>query len=163
MEIILRILMIGVGATLVMDAWLLLLKKTGQPTMNFALFGRWVGHLTHGAWSHPGIAKSPPITGEAALGWSAHYAIGLVFAAALLLIAGPDWARAPTFLPALITGLITVLAPLLILQPAMGAGIASSKTPTPMLNCMRSIVTHSVFGVGLYLAALLSARIAPHL
>lgn len=156
-EITLRILLIGVGATIVMDAWLLLLARMGLPTMNFALLGRWVGHLARGTWAHDAIAKAEPIRREVLLGWITHYATGIAFAALLLLVRGLEWARAPTFLPALLIGLATVIAPLLILQPAMGAGIASSKTPAPLLSCCRSLLNHTVFGVGLYLAALVSA------
>jgi hypothetical protein len=42
---------------------------------------------------------------------------------------------------------------LLVMQPAMGAGVASSKTRTPLRNCIKSIATHTVFGIGLYVAA----------
>jgi hypothetical protein len=52
-----------------------------------------------------------------------------------------------------------VLAPLFILQPALGAGIASSKTPAPVFNTVKSLVTHMVFGLGLYLAASATAWI----
>ena len=40
--------LLGIGATAVMDAWLLLLKRLGVPTLNFAFIGRWVGHLLRG-------------------------------------------------------------------------------------------------------------------
>ena len=56
---------------------------------------------------------------------------------------------------------LRVLAPLLILQPALGAGIASSKTEAPVFNCIKSLVTHTVFGFGLYLAALATASLLP--
>jgi hypothetical protein len=79
------------------------------------------------------------------------------------MAAGSDWVRAPTLLPALLTGILTVLAPLLVLQPAMGAGIASTRTQAPLLNSLKSLANHTVFGVGLYLAALMSAGIAPSL
>ncbi|RZJ03252.1 MAG: DUF2938 family protein, partial [Haliea sp.] len=55
------------------------------------------------------------------------------------------------------TGLLTVAAPWLLMQPAMGAGIASCRTPAPMKNRIRSLVNHAVFGLGLYLAAVLVA------
>jgi hypothetical protein len=153
----LRILLIGVGATIVMDAWLLLLKRAGLPTMSFSLLGRWVGHLAQGTWAYASPATAPPLKSETLLGWVSHYAVGIAFAAILVLMAGLDWARAPTLFPALLAGIVSVLAPLLILQPAMGAGIASSKTRAPLANCMRSLANHTVFGVGLYLAARLSA------
>lgn len=54
--------------------------------------------------------------------------------------------------PALVLGIATVAVPLFLIQPAMGAGFASSKTPTPGKNCLRSVISHAVFGVGLYLA-----------
>jgi hypothetical protein len=50
-------------------------------------------------------------------------------------------------------GVATVAAPLLVMQPAMGAGFAASRTPTPLKNCLRSTVNHAVFGLGLYGAA----------
>jgi hypothetical protein len=58
-----------------------------------------------------------------------------------------------TLLPALVIGIVTAIAPLFILQPALGAGIASSKTPRPVFNSIKSLATHTVFGLGLYLAA----------
>jgi hypothetical protein len=85
----------------------------------------------------------------------------VTFAALLLVTFGMKWGRSPSLLPALLVGIVTVLAPLLILQPALGAGIASSKTPTPVFNCMKSLVTHTVYGFGLYLAALVAASLIP--
>ena len=45
------------------------------------------------------------------------------------------------------------------LQPGMGAGVASSKTARPVFNSIKSVVTHTVFGFGMYLAALATASI----
>lgn len=154
-----RVAMVGVGATVVMDAWLLLLKAAKVPTLNFAYIGRWFGHLAHGRWSHDAIARSPPIRGELAIGWGVHYATGIAFAALLVAICGGGWLRHPQLLPALALGIGTVLIPFLVMQPAMGAGIASRRTPTPLRNIMRSIANHAVFGTGLYLAATVIDRI----
>ena len=85
----------------------------------------------------------------------------MAFAALLLTTAGLDWAHAPSLPPALGIGVVTVLAPWLLLQPALGAGIASSKTPAPLFNATKSLVTHTVYGVGLYLAGLLAASLWP--
>jgi len=149
----LRIIGTGAGATLMLDGWLLLLQGLGLPTLNFALLGRWVGHMRHGQWQHEAIAKAAPVAGETALGWLAHYVIGITFAAALHLLAGTAWIHSPKLLPALLFGMVTVAAPLLIMQPAMGAGLFASHTPTPLLNCLKSLVNHSVFGIALYLSA----------
>jgi hypothetical protein len=156
MEIV-KVILIGAGATAVMDAWLVLLKRLGVPTLNFALIGRWAGHLARGTFAHAAIAKSPPVRGELALGWLTHYAVGIGFAALLVAVQGRSWASHPTLWPALAIGMGTVAAPLLLMQPAMGAGVAASKTPSPLKNCLRSVANHTVFGLGLYLAAALIA------
>lgn len=150
---------IGIGATVVLDLWLICLRRVGMPSMNFALVGRWVGHLMRGRLAHAAIGKAEPVPGELALGWLTHYAIGIAFAALLLAIQGASWALNPTLLPAVAVGVCTVLAPLCIMQPAMGAGFASAKTPTPLRNCVRSLVNHTIFGVGLYLFAFLLSRL----
>ena len=96
---------------------------------------------------------------EAVLGWTAHYAIGVLFAAVLLALAGQEWVEAPTFAPALLAGVLSVAAPFCILQPGMGAGLAASKTPRPNAARVRSLMAHTAFGIGLYLAALLWSTI----
>jgi hypothetical protein len=106
---------------------------------------------------HDNIAEASPIPGEHIIGWSAHYAIGITWAALLLAIWGLDWARHPTPLPALIVGLVTLVAPFFIMQPGMGTGIAASKTPSPNVARLKSIVSHTVYGIGLYGSAVLSA------
>ena len=153
-------MLIGIGATAVMDAWLLLLKHLGVPTLNFAFIGRWVGHLFRGQFAHAAIAKAAPVRGELAWGWLTHYAAGVAFATVLVGLQGADWVRSPTLLPALAVGVCTVAAPLLVMQPAMGSGFAASRTPTPLKNCLRSLANHTVFGFGLYLSALAIALIS---
>jgi len=160
-EFAIRAVLIGAGATIVMDLWAVLLRQFGVPSLNLAFLGRWIGHLPRGRWMHPRIAEAAPVRGEAWIGWCAHYAIGVSFAALLLWTFGVRWAHAPSLLPALSIGIATVVAPLFILQPAMGAGVASSRTPTPVFNSVKSLVTHTVFGVGLYVAALATASLIP--
>jgi hypothetical protein len=155
-------LLIGCGATLVMDVWAVLQKRLfGVPSLDYALVGRWLGHLRHGQFTHRSIAAAPPIAGEAALGWFAHYAIGVIFAAVLLAIWGTAWAQNPTLRPALIVGVGSIVAPFFILQPGLGAGIAASKMPRPNIARLRSLATHVSFGVGLYIAAALAAFLLP--
>ena len=147
------VVLIGIGATVAMDAWLLLLARLGVATLNFAFIGRWVAHVARGTWSHDAISKATPVRGELALGWLTHYAVGIAFAGLMVSIGGPAWVKNPSLLPALLVGLATVIAPLFVLQPAMGAGIASSRTATPVRNVFRSLANHAVFGLGMYLAA----------
>lgn len=146
---------IGIGATLVMDAWGLVRKQLlGIPPADYALVGRWLGHMVHGRFRHERIAAASPIPAEALLGWSAHYLIGVVFALLLVAICGAEWVRQPTILPALAWGVATVSAPFLLMQPGMGAGVAASRTPRPNAARLQSLITHSVFGLGLYGSAL---------
>jgi Protein of unknown function (DUF2938) len=155
-------LWIGCGGTLFMDLWGALQKRLwGVTPLNYAMVGRWIGHLWRGTFAHENIAAAAPIRGEAALGWLAHYAIGVIFAALLLALWGLDWARNPAPGPALLVGVATVAAPFLILQPGMGAGIAASRTPRPNVARLRSLLTHTAFGIGLYAAALIAAPLLP--
>ena len=154
MEAIIHIAAIGIGATLIMDLWGLVQHRAfGAPALDYRLVGRWLGHILRGRLRHESIAKASPIPGERTLGWAAHYATGALFAALLIAAYGPGWAQCPTIWPALLVGILTVAAPFLILQPAIGFGIAASKAPDPTAARLRSCVTHFVFGVGLYVSA----------
>jgi hypothetical protein len=159
-EIILRIVAVGVGATLAMDLWGLVLRRVyGVAGLDYRLVGRWLGHMSRGQFRHAGIGKAAPVAGEAVIGWAAHYAIGILFAAGLVAVFGAGWLQAPTILPALLTGLVTVAIPLLVMQPAFGMGIASSRMPDPTASRLRSLITHLVFGTGLFIAARLTAAL----
>ncbi|MDU9401851.1 DUF2938 domain-containing protein [Pseudomonas sp. zfem004] len=148
------ILFIGIGATLVMDLWTLLLRRLGVTTLNYAMVGRWAGHLLQGRWRHAAIGKAEPVRGERAWGWLLHYVTGLLFAGLLIALAGQAWLSRPSLLPALSFGVVSVLVPLCVIQPALGAGYFAANTPAPVKSCLRSLATHCVFGSGLYLAAL---------
>lgn len=152
-EFILRSVLIGGGATLTMDLWAAALRRFGIPSLDFALLGRWIAHIPRGRLLHESIARAAPVRGERLIGWCAHYGIGISFASILLLSFGLEWARVPTLAPALVVGVVTVAAPWFVLQPALGAGIASTKTPRPVFNSLKSLLTHVVFGFGLFIAA----------
>lgn len=159
LENVICVVLLGVGATAVMDLWLIILKTLNVPMLNFAFIGRWVGHIFRGRWFHNGIAKAEPIRGELLLGWFTHYTIGFLFAGLMVLVLGIEWIDNPKLIPAMVTGIATVVAPLFIMQPALGSGIAFSKTANPLRSCIKSLVNHTVFGCGLYGAATLLARI----
>lgn len=153
MNYLIATLFIGVGATAVMDLWGFIRKPLlGIALPNYALVGRWIGHMTHGRFRHDSIAASAPVRGEHLLGWAVHYLTGTAFAALLIGIWGLEWARQPTLGPALVVGIGTVAAPFLLMQPGMGAGIAASRTPRPGSARLQSVITHAVFGLGLYAA-----------
>lgn len=152
---ILGAIAIGIGATLVMDLWNLFLKRTFRiPSLDYCLLGRWLGHMPGGTLRHASIIAAPQKPLECTLGWIAHYSIGVVFALVFVVLTSGDWLARPTVLPALLYGIGTVAFPFFIMQPSLGLGIAASRTPNPTQARLKSLVTHSVFGVGLYLWAL---------
>jgi hypothetical protein len=57
-------------------------------------------------------------------------------------------------MPALIFGIVTVAFPFLTLHPGFGLGLAASRAPNPTQARLRSLMNHAVFGIGLYLSAL---------
>ncbi|GAB2787497.1 DUF2938 domain-containing protein [Halomonas shantousis] len=161
METLLPTLIIGIGATAVMDAWNLARQALlGLPAPDFGLVGRWLGHMFRGRFRHERIATAPPIPGEQALGWTAHYLIGIAFAGLLVWLGGPVWLDRPTPGLALAVGVATVAAPFLIMQPGMGAGLAARRTPRPWLARRQSLLNHAVFGLGLYGAAWLATMLS---
>ena len=149
--------LIGTGATAIMDGWTALRQRLlGIAPLDYGLVGRWIGHLLRGRFRHDQIAVSPPVTGERLIGWGTHYLVGIVLAAMLLAICGLDWIRHPTLVPALVVGFVSVTLPFLLMQPGMGFGIAASRMSRPMAARLHSLVTHGIFGFGLYVSGWLA-------
>lgn len=155
MSDVLVVALLGTGATAATDLWGFVRQRLlGVPAPDFALVGRWIGHMWQGRFRHAAIVRSAPVRGEAMLGWCFHYLTGIAFAALLVLIAGRGWVQAPTPGPAMLVGLSTVTAPFLLMQPAMGGGLAASRSARPWAARSQSLLLHAAFGAGLYLAAL---------
>jgi len=161
MDFALSTLFIGAGATLATDLWSIARRRLfGVPSPDWGLVGRWFAHMASGRFRHEQIATAAPVRGEHLIGWAAHYLTGVAFAGLLLAICGLQWAREPTLAPALALGIATVAAPFLLMQPGMGAGIAASRTSRPNFARLQSVVTHAVFGVGLFAAAVVLQRLS---
>ena len=148
-------LFIGAGATLATDLWAIARRRLLRvPAPDYGLVGRWFAHMARGRFRHERIAAAPAVRGERLIGWTAHYVIGVAFAGVLLAVCGLAWVRQPTLAPALALGILTVAAPFLLMQPGMGAGIAASRAPRPNAARLQSLITHAIFGLGLYAAGL---------
>jgi hypothetical protein len=146
---------IGIGATLIMDLWNLFLRRAFSiPSLDYCLLGRWVRHMQEGTFKHASIAAAPRKSFECAVGWIAHYTIGVTFAFVLVVLTSGAWLARPTLLLALLYGIGTVVFPFFIMQPSLGLGIAASRTPKPTQARLKSLATHTVFGVGLYVCSL---------
>jgi hypothetical protein len=152
---------IGIGATFLMDLWNLFLKRAfGIPSLNYSFLGRWVLHIPDGTFRHASIGKAAPKSFERQLGWITHYTIGISLAIVFVAIMSRDWVARPTLTPALIYGIATVVFPFFILQPSLGLGIASASTANPTKARLKSLATHFVFGLGMYLTALVVSRVS---
>jgi hypothetical protein len=155
-EFVLRAVLIGVGTTLIFDLWVRFAARfLGGPQVNWAMPGRWFAYVLRGRFTHKTIAQSQPIQRELAIGWAFHYAVGIVFAAAAMVLGGPGWVQAPTLGPALFVGVATVLCGWLILAPGMGFGIAGSAFADANRRRVFQLLSHIVFGFGLYACAML--------
>ena len=149
-------ILIGLGATLTTDLWALFLKRSFKiAAPNYCLVGRWLRYMPEGIFTHSNIASAPQKSAECTIGWIAHYMIGITFAIPFVALAGNNWLQHPTLIPAIVFGVVTVLAPFCIMQPSLGLGFAASKTLNPTQARLRSLLNHTAFGVGLYLFGLL--------
>ena len=161
-ETIMRILFVGMAATLIMDASALIQARVlGSASADYGLVGRWLGHIFHGQFRHASIKAAPSVRNERLVGWVFHYITGCVFAMVLIGVQGVAWLCTPSLMPALMTGLISVIAPFLIMQPAFGFGIAASRTAAPKVARRRSIIAHLTFGIGLFGAGWLLILLYP--
>ena len=153
---VINAILMGLGATLTFDLWALFLKQAFKiPTSNICLVGRWLRSMPEGKFSHSNILSAPSRRGECTVGWVAHYMIGITFAITFVAIVGSPWLQHPRPIPAIVFGIVTVLAPFLIMQPAFGFGFAASKSSNPWQARLRSLMNHTAFGLGLYLFGLL--------
>ncbi|MCH8686415.1 DUF2938 domain-containing protein [Pedomonas mirosovicensis] len=101
MEDIIKAALIGIGGTVVLDLWALLMARVlKMPATNWPMVGRWIGNMPRGQFVHESMAKARPVTGEAVIGWSAHYVIGIGYGLLLLAFWGAELDRAPDGLAA---------------------------------------------------------------
>jgi hypothetical protein len=143
---------VGLVATGVADLWQQALKHgAGLPTANWRLIGRWVAGMSRGGLVQPAIAAAVAVPGEAAIGWTFHYLVGVLYAGLYLAIVGAWPGAGPSLGSALVFAAVTLAAPWLVMQPALGFGVMARRLPNRSAVALVTISTHLVFGVGLYL------------
>ncbi|GAK69155.1 hypothetical protein RRU01S_03_03280 [Agrobacterium rubi TR3 = NBRC 13261] len=155
-EIVWRGVAMGIGGTMFMDIWAIILHRFfHQPAPNWGPVGRWFWHLPKGTVFHDNIARAAHYEHEVALGWISHYAVGIIYGVLLAVIVPSGWFAAPTFLLPWIVGIITVGAGWFLLQPGLGIGWAASKTPNPNKVRALNLIAHTIFALGMFVAALI--------
>ncbi len=149
-------ILIGIAATVILDLWALVAKRAYDAAgPNWALAGRWFAHMKQGRYHHDNIADAMPVRGELAIGWIAHYAVGIVYGLMVVAIWYFQKAVYPTLLAPLLVGLVVATcAAWFVMQPGMGLGVAARKTPDPMRMRLRILINHAVFSLAMYLTAI---------
>ncbi len=103
--------LIGLGATLTFDLWAIFVKHAFKITpSNICLVGRWLRYMPEGTFKHSNIVSAPQKSAECMVGSIAHYIIGVMFAIPFVALVGNSWLQHPTLIPAIIFGVVTVLA-----------------------------------------------------
>ena len=156
MEILIKASIVGIGGTIALDAWATMLQVALKtPATNWAMVGRWLGHMPKGQFRHENMGAVNPVAGEAAIGWVFHYGIGIGYGLLLLPLAGSGWLAAPTVLPPVLLSLALLVLPYFVMMPGLGLGLAGSKTPKPNITRLKSVLGHTMFGLGMYATALI--------
>jgi hypothetical protein len=151
MEQALRIVVMGISATVAIDLWATFANRVlGWPRTNWGLVGRWIGHMRDGQFSHVSIGASPPIAHESIVGWVFHYVVGCIYAALYLVYLSAAQMERPTLVSAVLFGSVTLLSPWFLMQPALGLGIFASKAPRANLVRLQNLIIHTIFGLALY-------------
>lgn len=152
---LLNVFLIGFISTFIADLITIIVKTIVKiPSLDFAWVGRWVLYINKGQYWHQTIIQSPALPYEKIVGWLVHYLIGIITAGIML------WSY-PLFTSilsiesyAFLFGIITIILPFAIMQPAFGFGFAACKTPQPNIAHFRSFLFHLYLGFGLCLATL---------
>lgn len=148
-----KTILIGLGATFLIDCWTFLLKLMGIKAQGLVFIGRWIAYMREGKFTHDTIIEAAGFQCELIVGWLAHYVVGVSFAFLLVWLYGKRWINKPTMLPAMIVALATFSVPVFFVQPALGFGIAFSNMPHQYYLLLRLFLIHVVYGVGLFLTA----------
>ena len=152
-----EIVIVGVFATTVMDLYQQLIRmisKLARP--NWALVGRWLALMPRGRFLHDTIADAPAVNGEDGIGWLFHYFVGIVFAGVYLMIVHGPMASEPSLVSGLVFGLVALVFPWLVMQPALGFGVCALKMPNGGTVRTQNLTSHLVFGAALYFGAVVT-------
>jgi hypothetical protein len=148
--------LIGIVATIGMDLWATIVKYIFRlPATDWAMIGRWFGHMPRGVFVHHPISESPAIRHELAIGWIAHYVTGVVYGFLYLYIVVALFSSTPSLGSALVFGIATLVAPWFIMQPGLGMGVFATQAPRPDLIRLINLSMHVAFGASLFLGWLL--------
>ena len=152
-----QVIFMGIVATLVIDIWAVILSTIFKlPTTNWSMVGRWCAHLRTGQFIHRPISLSNPVKYEQTIGWLFHYIIGIGYAYLYVMLMVFIVIKDPSLTSAIIYGLVTLIAPWLVLQPALGLGLFARLADKPNTIRALNLFVHLIFGLALYFSWTLS-------
>lgn len=155
---VIEIVVTGAIATALADLWQLALRHaTGLPTAHWGMIGRWIAGVRHGVFIQHTIGDVKPVPGEDAIGWTFHYLVGVAYAGLFLAITATMPGTGTTLASALVFSVATLVAPWLVMQPALGHGIMAWRLPNRRASWFVTVTTHLAFGCGLYVGAYTTA------
>jgi hypothetical protein len=150
----LRSFIVGMLATFTMDGLTVLTIKLGLiAPLPPRLIGRWFASVARGQLVHTDIGQLTPINYELAVEVPLHYAIGITLALTYLLMSSVLGLHPKNPVFALVFALFTCALPWFVMFPAMGYGWFGTHGPIGTRLFLDSLVTHCLYGVGLWLAA----------
>jgi len=135
-ELLFGAVTVGLGATFVMDLWTIFSGTLSKFFTQLLLC--WSLAAPHGqcSFKHPSITAAAQKPAECTTGWIAHYAIGVLFALALVALATPEWLRSPTLMPALIFGIVTVGFPFFIMHHRSALALPRQRPKSMQARCV---------------------------
>lgn len=143
-------IIIGLLATAFLDIFSIILWAVcGTPKTEWRFIGRWFLLMPKGKFIHQHISKSESVKGELAFGWFMHYTIGASWSLIYFSIMAFMNSQ-PTFLSASLFGIITLVVPYMVLQPALGHGFFAQKHPRPIAMPILSFLSHLSFGQAMF-------------
>lgn len=150
-----KLLLLGMLTTLLMDGiqWL---RHTylGHRWFDFGLLGQALLRPlpSHTTTAPTNTVPQSPLAAKL-LGWGLHYVIGVVLAAFAVSLSDMLEHTHVTLWFCLLFGMVSVVLPFTTMQPLLGLGFAASNTATPWQNRGKSLFTHTIFGLCLFVAA----------
>ena len=159
MSLLLKAILIGILATITMDILSIALGRLGLVApLPPRLMGRWFALVARGRPLQADIAKALPVKREMAIAVPTHYAIGITLALIFLLASAAFGLNPRNFLVALRFALCTNIFPWLLMFPAMGYGWFGLHGPPNTRLFRSSFVSHTFYGLGLWLGSSLVFR-----
>jgi hypothetical protein len=145
---------IGLTGTALKDVWAIFLKRVfDNAPPNWAMVGRWVVHLKSGKVFNDDIAEALAFSSENLVGWIFYYFVGFIYGVIFMLLVGKEWLSGPTLMPVWLYSISTILVGWFLLHPGLGLGMALAKTENPFKGRCMGLMTHSVFGLGMWFGA----------